>query len=389
MGVSGGPNITEEGVVFYYDTGNDKSYAGEPTTNVVANPLPTAGWSVAAGTQGSALTRTYLEEDGKPFMRFSGVTNGQDYPRVTNSAFANSATITGTFSTSLEVRGTPGAVLRFRIYENGSTKITNTITLTSEWTRYTFDNQTTGFNLNQPYFNPATSNAIYDIRNIQVEAKAHSTPFVNGTRSATEGLEDLTGNSTLNLSYASFNNNAQISFDGTGTNNNIYIEGGTPEHLKLYGDHTLEAVINPDSAAFVDGSAAVLRVGMNADILYSMFLSYGLNAISYQYYKDSFRSVTSNGSVITRDEYNHVVVVKSGLTVTFYINGVEQGGGNILQSTVDPILIGIGAARSGAYTGTNAQDFAGEIDMVKIYNRALTAEEVQNNFNGIRNRFGI
>ena len=98
------PDIVTDGLAFIYDTGSGKSYKGEPTVNVVANPLPTAGWSTA-NAQGSAITRTYLEEDGKPFMRFSAVTNGSDYPRVTNSVFANSATITGTFSTSLEVRG--------------------------------------------------------------------------------------------------------------------------------------------------------------------------------------------------------------------------------------------------------------------------------------------
>ena len=211
------PNIVTDGLVYYSDGGDMTSFMNnEPTTNVVADPLPTTGWSVAAGTQGSALTRTYLEEDGKPFMRFSGVTNGNDYPRVTNSVFANSATITGTFSTSLEVRGTAGAVLRFRIYENGSTKITNTITLTSEWTRYTFDNQTTGFNLNQPYFNPATSDAIYDIRNIQVEAKSHATPFTAGTRSQNTLLNDLSGesnNGTL-TNGPTFNTNGWFDFDG-------------------------------------------------------------------------------------------------------------------------------------------------------------------------------
>ena len=214
MSAHANPDIIDDGLVFLYDTDDGKSYKGEPTTNVVANPLPTTGWSVSQA-QGSALTRTYLTEDGIPFMRFSSVTNGNDYPRVANSVFANSATITGTFSTSLEVRGTAGAVLRLRIYENGSTKITNSITLTSEWTRYTFDNQSTGFNLNQPYFNPATSDAIYDIRNIQIEAKSHSTPFVNGTRSSTQGLLDRTGNSTINLSDVSFDSNAQMTFDGT------------------------------------------------------------------------------------------------------------------------------------------------------------------------------
>jgi len=34
MGLAGGPDIEKDGLIFYYDTGNNvKSYKGEPTTN--------------------------------------------------------------------------------------------------------------------------------------------------------------------------------------------------------------------------------------------------------------------------------------------------------------------------------------------------------------------
>ena len=46
------PNIVTDGLVYYSDAGDMTSFMNnEPTTNVVADPLPTTGWSVAAGTQ--------------------------------------------------------------------------------------------------------------------------------------------------------------------------------------------------------------------------------------------------------------------------------------------------------------------------------------------------
>jgi len=53
------------------------------------------------------------------------------------------------------------------------------------------------------------------IRNLQVEQKPHATPFVNGTRSATQGLLDRTGDRAIDLSNVSFDSNAEMIFDGT------------------------------------------------------------------------------------------------------------------------------------------------------------------------------
>jgi len=363
MSAHANPDIVTDGLAFIYDTGSGKSYKGEPTVNVVANPLPTSGWSTA-NAQGSAITRTYLEEDGKPFMRFSAVTNGSDYPRVTNSVFANSATITGTFSTSLEVRGTAGAVLRFRIYQNGSTKITNSITLTSEWTRYTFDNQTTGFNLNQPYFNPATSNATYDIRNIQVEAKGHSTQFVDGTRSATQGLLDLTNNTTINLSNVSFDSNAQMVFDGT----DDYTSLGNPTALRDLTSGTIETVY------YRDASSGTYQM-VFTDGVSDLEITYSGNTLQF-YIGNSGLSYTH--AVI--DQWFNVVGTWGSGFKKLYINGAEVASGT---------NTGTDTGNRDRYVGGRGANFPfnGEIPIAKIYNKALTASEVLQNYNATKGRF--
>jgi hypothetical protein len=52
---------------------------------------------------------------------------------------------------------------------------------------------------------------------------------------------------------------------------------------------------------------------------------------------------------------------------------------------------GLGKLRIGdIYNGMGVPgEFNGQIPIVKIYNRALTADEVKRNFNGIRSRFNI
>jgi hypothetical protein len=365
------PNIVTDGLVYYSDGGDMTSFMNnEPTTNVVADPLPTTGWSVAAGTQGSALTRTYLEEDGKPFMRFSGVTNGNDYPRVTNSVFANSATITGTFSTSLEVRGTAGAVLRFRIYENGSTKITNTITLTSEWTRYTFDNQTTGFNLNQPYFNPATSDAIYDIRNIQVEAKSHATPFTAGTRSQNTLLNDLSGesnNGTL-TNGPTFNTNGWFDFDGV----DDYING--QDSVPLGNPCTVMALINCNSG----GSGAGVVFGSSANGSDNWF---EINNTSVQLFAtriaDTDNFTLSGGTLVCDGtRWYNIAMTIDGATAKIYLDGVE------VNSVTQQFTIGdwTGTFDIGRRGKVSQRYFKGSISNVIGYNKSLSEDELRQNY---------
>jgi hypothetical protein len=43
----------------------------------------------------------------------------------------------------------------------------------------------------------------------------------------------------------------------------------------------------------------------------------------------------------------------------------------------------------GYESGTTAYTWNGEIALFQIYNKALTASEIQQNFNALRGRFGI
>jgi hypothetical protein len=82
--------------------------------------------------------------------------------------------------------------------------------------------------------------------------------------------------------------------------------------------------------------------------------------------------------------FHNIVATHDGTTRKFFINGIQvMSNSNAItgQNTTDPI--GIGAYHGGIYA------FQGAISNYSLYNRALTSQEITQNFNALRTRFGI
>jgi len=370
-----GPNTKgEENLVFGYDLGDvSNSYKGEPTTNVVNDPSPSSAWGIS--NYFSTSSRSYgVDEDGNPMLIIDVTSVGSGYPRSTGAYLLS--TITGTFSTSFEAKAaTSGLRVALKIYENGSTKTNNTANLTTEWQRFTFDNQSTGFTLDRPYFNPI-DNGTYYIRKIQIEAKAHSTPYVNGTRSATQGLLDLTGNYSIDLSNVSFDSNAQKIFDGT--NDRIQISNPGVASTTSF---TVEFIIKRDTT----GNRHII-ISPNSVGVDHFFRFNSNNTLFARFIEiaDSSADDYTSTTALAAGKYYHIVMSKTPSNGTFYVNGVAEDSHTPTLSAV--AWSGewrIGARANGSYY------FDGEMPIVKVYDRALTAEEVKANFNAIKGRFNI
>jgi hypothetical protein len=72
-----------------------------------------------------------------------------------------------------------------------------------------------------------------------------------------------------------------------------------------------------------------------------------------------------------------------GNTLRSYTNGLQDGTATGFSFNISNLYINIGGV-----FGIN-QYFNGKISLVQIYNRALTPQEVQQNFNATRGRYGI
>lgn len=117
--------------------------------------------------------------------------------------------------------------------------------------------------------------------------------------------------------------------------------------------------------------------------------------------------IYSNDTAVNNNFYSHTVV-SSGLaantwhcaaitynggtnTSTTYYNGNATGLSRTLSGTptgfvgtMNNITLGKGFSLGGA-----ERIFAGRVSNTKIYNRALSASEIQQNFNALRGRFGV
>jgi len=80
---------------------------------------------------------------------------------------------------------------------------------------------------------------------------------------------------------------------------------------------------------------------------------------------------------------NQVVVMRSGTTYTCYTNGILRSTLTINQTytTTAPAL--------GIYDASNNEPFIGRIYKFSHYNRALTAQEVAQNYNALKGRYGL
>jgi len=167
-------------------------------------------------------------------------------------------------------------------------------------------------------------------------------------------------------------------FDGV----NDYISLGTSNFLTGVSDFTLEMWLYPDD----------LTIGN-----YYTFFSYGgyvpggwlfqrkgdgINSFRFAFNGSNLYDTATEFS--TTGEWKHIVVtVSGGVPQNVYVDSGSQsiGGSGTLSITTDQI-VEIGRRRD-----TVNQYFDGNIAQVSIYNRALTPQEIQQNYNALKGRY--
>lgn len=102
-----------------------------------------------------------------------------------------------------------------------------------------------------------------------------------------------------------------------------------------------------------------------------------LQVVRFQINNDSSFNRSSNAGVLALNTWQHVAVTYNNGTLTFYMNGLEQGistGVPVPNPRVSPPRIGM--------RSTDLQrGFDGRIDELRIWDRALSAAEIQTSMN--------
>lgn len=400
MGIVLGVNTISRGLVFGFDTNhgvadNDTStrfYPGEPTTNVLA----TTAFGSSGITLGSDAGGTYLQTN-------SGTT-GYNYIKVPNLTVTSNETYTWSFELNCtETITQSGNKYYFDTNEysdqfstsndasrTGFTQVRPTALLANKWVKFSLSvtmkpNLTNAYsydflNFIKPHF---TSKKIY-YRNMQFENnKGHRTPFVNGTRSDTASLLDLTGTHTIDTQNCSFSANAQPDLDGTG------------DHLKtttthsITGDITLEAVFNEESATAPHTTVICTDTGYRYGVKLMSYANYNRYGLWIGFGSTSHQAMISE--TLDNDTTYHLVSSWNQATgqVKIYLNGVlksTQSTGQTSAVSLNEAKIVVGADYHGL---GNSYGLNGQVYVGKIYNKVLTDAEVLQNYKAYKNRFDI
>ena len=90
---------------------------------------------------------------------------------------------------------------------------------------------------------------------------------------------------------------------------------------------------------------------------------------------------------LTDGNWHMIASVRQGTTHTIYGDGATNNtSGTVGATALDATTFAFGLNRS---TTVNGDAFAGNIATTQIYNRALSAAEIQQNYNALKSRFGL
>lgn len=366
-----------DALIFAYDTGDDRnSFRGEPTVNLITSPDGNAN-VITSDIPPKTNVIGYAQYSSGYFVN----------PRNTTNVAATGKTFT--YSVWMRSRSaTPSTYLMYVFTGTGSDSgwwYFGDGALTQDWKKYTFTRSNMTGTISQVTVYRHNQLGTIDIAAPQIEEKPRSTQFVNGTRSVTQGLIDLTGRSTIDLSNVSFDSNAQMTFDGTDDvitvpmNNLRPVNGITQEVVVFIDSNVIQVWIG---AQYGTGSGNSYALWLNgADTLAA-----GVNI------EGTFIN-QSQAFSITVNKFYHFVHTYDGTNQRLYANGelirTWATSGAITYDQNNTLLaIGNDWNGSGYNVGASIATH-GKQDITKIYNRALTPQEVQANYSHYRTRFNI
>ena len=207
-------------------------------------------------------------------------------------------------------------------------------------------------------------------KNPQVEFVNYTSdsPFVQGTRSATEGLLDLTGNHTIDISNVSFNN-GNIDFDGTSDFIETSLITTNSSNITSISWVYLEDWYSPNSTIGLSVDSNAANGGYR---VYNTQSTLG----AWMRRSDSSNVSSISGNYrIPRKQWVQVAFVNDDGNGKIYVNDHVAISGTFTM----PGLVN-GPAWVSRYSG-GGYYLNGSVENVALYNRALSEAEIIANFN--------
>ena len=201
---------------------------------------------------------------------------------------------------------------------------------------------------------------------------------------STDGTRDVSNNGN----WGAFNGGVKpvagvsgqaLSFDGV----DDYVNAGSDASLNFLNKSaiTVEAWVKNNTLA---GGSDTIVSQMNTSGLGGFWLGTGWLTVNKAYFAVDIGGVpySATSAVLSTGTYYHLVGIYDGSNVRIYVNGVE--------GTPSPVVGVLTAPNHSTLIGawmTNGYYWDGIIDEVRIYNRALSADEVKQHYDQTKRNF--
>jgi len=403
MATLAGPDVLLDGLVFGYDTGDvplagfdnrvDKRryFAGKPMTNFLSDGHFPNGNDMSSEAGSNATNEiVLLENPGEsPYvLKQTGGPSTEYELRLTNELAASTTYVmSGWYAESLDYTGDSRM---FHARANGSSgnnnstgagfynQIKSKVVGGLEW-KFGYQTITTPSNYNNTfhwyvgYSSTSYTGARY-YTNLKMEVGTTPSPYHAGTRSSTQSLIDLKGNTNIDVDDISFNSSkGQITFDGT----DDYINLGSSTALSIARNVSVFVVGKFDS---LSGWSGIFGNSNGSGFIHFQ-LSGG--TINVYLYGPGLACVSS--SVVSTNQWTVLGFTFDGTTCKIFKDGV-----NIKEATTSSTANISACSDMGVGKVYSTDRFSdGVIPVVKVYNKTLTQNEITKNFNSIKKRFGI
>lgn len=386
--------ITSTGNFFVY---ND--FANDVRVNVNSSSFPTMWWGPPHLPNSGLVKEIRSKEFRNPhtgeitdcvrlhYIREDGVKDGMSYGVDTSMTPGSPHTVS--FYYRAATPAGVGQVIQYQVYNytgGSAAGYSQNFTLSNDWQRFIFT-YTPQYSTSISYwFHVAGSGPFsWDWSCMQTELGSVATPFVAGSRSTTQVIRDITNRSEVTVNGLTYNNDNTFNFNYA---NSPYLR--IPLSTALNKTHgTMNFWINPTrynggNGYFVNreddvpNAADWLWIGPYSDTFYFR-LGNGTDCCSNDL---SFANVSS---VIPLNTWTNMCFTwESNATSAIYKNGqlyTSRTIGNVPSTSPASFgRIGLGHDNADDY-------FHGRMSNVSIYNRALSALEVLQNYNALKGKY--
>lgn len=418
--------IVTNGLVLCLDSLNPKSLPNDPTINLITdNPTPINTGSIYSSPASYKIAPAYAPYNSYHTTSYVAASSSNSfettYPAswgwyipnysLNNTVFDTGSKYTISFEWKLGERNTYNGLIFFQVANDpatyvpfdtnlwGYTNIKNSgslspainqyqTTLSDGFTRTVYPNLTPantgsgnniGYRIIGPSF-PATGSDRVHLywRKLQIEKNTYATDFVSGSRNIWYDMSGngyhgyLTGSTiTGSLPTYYYPNQRVLNFDGTSSYVNI-------SNIPSYGspDFTFSTWIKlkDNTPGFIFGSTTN-----------NTFFVRG----GYSNWAFGRSNVAQDGTVtnvgLSVGVWGMITFIQTNNTMSYYCNGIL----NQQIPNANTYLLGTGVYRIGINPSSFITPFNGSMNGYSIYNRALSQQEVLQNYNALKSRFNL